>query len=242
MFRLRGHRLLIAAWLAAAGALLAAPLAVACGTAGYSYAGVASSSHAFGISATVTPLPGFDVRSGHVAAWVGVGGPGQGRNGADEWLQVGFSGFPESSGNDLYYELALPGRQPMYRQLASNLPIGKPARFAVLEMHMRPNVWRIWVNGAAVSKPIYLPGSHGRWAPIATAESWDGGSAGACNGFLYRFGGISIAGVPGGGWHELARGYAIGSWATRLLRNAREPSFVAAQGALALRTLAAFTP
>jgi hypothetical protein len=242
VFRLRGYRLLIAGSLAATAALFGAPLADACGTAGYSYAGVAASSHAFGIRATITSLPGFDVRSGHVAGWVGVGGPRQGPNGADEWLQVGISGFPETSGNNLYYELALPGRQPMYHQLASNLPIGEPTRLAVLEIRMRPNMWRIWVNGTAASQPIYLPGSHGLLSPIATAESWDGGTASSCNGFLYRFHHVSIARVPGGGWQQLAGGDAIRSRPARLLRNARQGSFLAAQGVLALRALAASTP
>ena len=224
-------------------ALVGASGALACGTGGYSYAGIASSSHAYGIGATVTPLAGFNVLSGHVAGWVGVGGPRLGPNGADEWLQVGFSGFPDLAGNDLYYELALPGKSPTYHQLANNLPMGKPARIAVLEMHKRPNVWRIWVNGTAASRPIYLPGSHGRWSPIATAESWDGGTAGSCNGFLYRFHRVSIARVPGGGWQQLAGGYQISSSTTRLARSSRTGgSFLAAQGDLALRTLASFTP
>jgi hypothetical protein len=224
-------------------ALVGASGALACGKGGYSYAGVASSSHAFGIGATVTPLAGFNVLSGHVAGWVGVGGPGQGVNGTDEWLQVGFSGFPGLPGNDLYYELALPGREPTYHQLATNVPMGKAARIAVLEMHKRPNVWRVWLNGNAVSQPIYLAGSHGRWSPIATAESWDGGTAGACNGFLYRFHRVSIARVPGGGWHQLAGGYPISSSSTRLARRSSTGgSFLAAEGDLALRTLASFNP
>jgi hypothetical protein len=144
--------------------------ALACGAGGYSYAGLGATSPAFGIGATVTPLGGFDVVYGHVAGWVGVGGPRQGPNGTNEWLQVGFSGFPELTGNDLYYELMLPGREPTYHQLAANLPMGKAARFAVLEMHGRPNWWRVWLNGSPASKPIHMPGSHHRWAPIATAE------------------------------------------------------------------------
>jgi hypothetical protein len=236
-------RRLAGASLVAAGILFGAPLALACGTAGYSYAGVAAPAHAYGIGATITPLAGFNVLSGHVAGWVGVGGPRQGPNGSDEWLQVGFSGFPELAGNDLYYELTLPGKQPTYHQLASNLPTGKSARIAVLEMHKRPNMWRVWLNGTAASAPIYMPGSHGRWSPIATAESWDGGTAGACNGFLYRFHRVSLARVPGGGWHELSGGYQISSSSTRLARRTtRGGSFLAAEGDLALRTLASFNP
>ena len=225
--------------LVAAGALFGAPLALACGQGGYSYAGVASSSHAFGIGATVTPLAGFNILSGHVAGWVGVGGPHQGPNGSDEWLQVGFSGFPELAGNDLYYELALPGKQPTYHQLASNLPTGKAARIAVLEMHKRPNMWRVWLNGNAASQPIYMPGSHGRWSPIATAESWDGGTSGQCNGFLYRFDTVSVAHAPGGGWQPLGgSASAISSVSTRVKRSGTRGAFMAAEGDDAFRVLA----
>ena len=66
--------------------------ALACGSGGYSYAGLGAPNRAFGISAIVTPLNTFDVLSGHVAGWVGVGGPGEGPGGSDEWLQIGLSG------------------------------------------------------------------------------------------------------------------------------------------------------
>ncbi len=222
--------------------LLGASAASACGTGGYSYAGVAAPSRAFGIGAIITPLPSFNVLSGHVAGWVGVGGPRQGPGGTDEWLQVGFSGFPELTGSNIYYELMLPNGVPTYHQVAADLPFGQPARVAVLEMHMRPNFWRVWLNGSPASEPIHLPASHGRWAPIATAESWDGGSGGLCNGFLYRFHQVSIARAPGGGWTRLAGGYTISSSTTRIARNARKGSFIAAEGDDALRTLASFTP
>ena len=117
------------------------------------------------------------------------------------------------------------------------------ARSLQFEMHSRPNMWRVWLNGTAASQPIHLPASHGRWSPIATAESWDGGTASTCNGFLYRFHRVSIARVPGGGWHELAGGYQISSSSTRLARGSRKGgSFLAAEGDLALRTLASFNP
>ncbi|HXH95964.1 MAG TPA: hypothetical protein VNH40_02030 [Gaiellaceae bacterium] len=229
--------LALATGLAAAG--VGAPSASACGSNGYSYAGLAAPARAFGISATVTPLTGFEVVTGHVAGWVGVGGPGLGPNGTDEWLQVGFSGFPGISGNDVYYELALPGRSATYHQLATGLPSGKPARVAVLEMKRRPNFWRIWLNDRPASQPIYMPGSHGRWAPIATAESWDGSTGdGACNSFLYRFQEVSIAQAPGGGWQKLVDGQPITGSTTRLQRTGAIGSFLAAQGPAALRVLA----
>lgn len=240
-------RLRFRSLLALASVLLAASAgasaASACGNGGYTYAGIAAPSRAYGIGALITPLPAFNVVSGHVAGWVGVGGPRQGPGGSDEWLQVGFSGFPQLTGSSLYYELMLPNGLPRYHQIATGLPVGKAARVAVLEMHKRPDYWRVWVNGAPASQPIRLPGSHGRWAPIATAESWDGGTGGSCNGFLYRFHQVSIARVPGGGWQPLAGGTTISSPSTRIARNTHRGSFLAAEGDDALRTLAAvFTP
>ena len=227
---------------AAVAVLVAAPSAFACGAGGYSYAGLAAPAHAFGIGAAVTPIGAFDIQAGHVAGWVGVGGPQQGPGGTDEWLQVGFSGFPGLTTSNLYYELMLPSGEPTYHELATALPFGIPMRVAVLEMRGRPNWWRVWVNGSAASQAIKLPGSHDRWAPIATAESWDGGTGGTCNGFLYRFHRVSIARVPGGGWHQLVGGYAISSTTTRIQRNSRKASFLAAEGDAALRTLASFSP
>jgi hypothetical protein len=194
----------------------------------------------FGVSATITPVGAFNVVSGHVAGWVGVGGPGLGPNGADEWIQIGFSDFPTVDGNDVYYEVARPNRPPTYHQVAESLPLGKPARVAVREMRNRPNHWRVWLNGQPVSGPIYLPASHGRWAPIATAEAWDGGGGGACNGFLYRFRDISVASSPGGAWHRLVGATPITSPSTRLARSSGEASFLAAEGDAAFRNLAAF--
>jgi hypothetical protein len=235
--------LVVATVAAVTAATVATPAAYACGNGGgYSYAGLASSQRAYGVGAFVTPLDAFDVLAGHVAGWVGVGGPGLGPNGTDEWLQVGFSGFPGLDGSDLYYELALPNRMPTYHQIGSGLPFGKPAHISVLEIHKRPNWWRVWLNGRHASKPIYLPGSHGRWSPIATAESWDGGGGGACNGFLYRFRRVSIARFPGGGWKELNSGYRITSSSTRVQLAWNRGAFLAAQGAVAVRTLASLQP
>lgn len=237
--RLAKTSVALVAALAAVG--LGAARAAACGTGGYSYAGLAAPSHAFGIAATVTRLGEFNLLAGHIAGWVGVGGPGLGPKGSDEWLQVGLSSVPGSSGSDLYYEETRPGTAPTYHPIAVNLPLGKPARVAVLEMHGRPDVWRIWLDGAPVSAPIYLPASHGRWAPIATAEAWDGGT-GTCNGFLYRFGGVAVATAPGGGWRSLVGGYRITSPTTQVAQRQRHASFLAAGGADAERTLASFIP
>src|SRR5262249_21578333 len=150
------------------------------------------------------------------------------------------SAFPWSDGSNLYYEVTRAGGQPTYNQIDSNLPVGQKARIAVLEMHARPNWWRVWLNGSPASAPIYLAGSHGRWAPIATAESWDGGSGGACNGFLYRFDRVSVAQAPGGGWHPLGGAEQISSTVTRVRRGA-PASFLAAEGDDAFRLLASST-
>jgi len=215
--------------------------AFACGnTNGYSYAGIGAPSQAYGISALITPLNAFDVVDGHVAGWVGVGGPGEGPNGTNEWLQVGYSGYPSITGSDIYYEVARPGsRYPTYHQVAAGLPVGTASKVTVLEMHSRPNWWRVWLNHKAVSPPIRLPDSHDRWSPIATAESWDGGTRGTCNTFLYRFRHVAIAQSTGGGWHLLTGGFPIRSAETRVLRARGAAAFFAAEGRPAFQLLSA---
>jgi len=234
-------RLLLVTTVVAAAALGAgAARALACGNSnGYSYAGIGAPSPASGISATITPLDAFDVLNGHVAGWVGVGGPGEGPNGTNEWLQIGYSGYPSITGSDIYYEVALPNRNPIYHQVAAALPVGTAARVAVSEIRNRPNWWRVWLNDRPVSRPLRLPESHDRWSPIATAESWDGGTGGACNTFLYRFRRVSIAHTAGGGWHRLTGGFPIRSAATRIQRHPGSAAFFAAEGRPAFRLLSA---
>src|SRR3954449_9847073 len=108
--------------------------AIACGNnGGYSYAGIGAPTHAYGVSALISPLDAFDVLNGHVAGWVGVGGPGEGPNGSNEWLQIGLSGSPGITGSDVYYEVALPHRFPTYHQVATAVPAGKAVKVTVLE-------------------------------------------------------------------------------------------------------------
>jgi len=233
-------RLLIATAAVATVALGGAARALACGNGnGYSYAGIGAPGHADGVSALISPLNAFNVVNGHVAGWVGVGGPGEGPNGTNEWLQVGYSGFPSILGSDIYYEVALPGGSIKYHQVSAGLGVGTLTKVTVLEMHNRRNWWRVWVNHRAVSPPIHLPGSDNRWSPIATAESWDGGTGGACNTFLYRFRRVSIAHAPGGGWHQLTGGYPIRSAATRIQRQRGSAGFFAAEGQPAFQLLSA---
>jgi hypothetical protein len=205
-------------------ALASPPQAAAlepCGnTAGYSYAGFQSAHRGHGVRATLASLGNPQVRNGHVAAWVGVGGSGLGPNGTDQWLQVGLNAFSGIAGSNLYYEVTTGGAAPRYHEIAANVPSGKRHRVAVLEIGKRPNWWRVWVNGKPASEPIHLPGSSGRFQPIATAETWDGGSH-VCNGFNYRFDGLGVAAARGGSWQRFVqahrfedRGYRVTSSAS----------------------------
>jgi len=233
----RSPRLAVLAVVAALVGVAAVPAASACSGATYAYAGVAGMTAVSGVGATVTPgTSGFDIVAGHVAGWVGVGGPGEGPGGSDEWLQVGLSSFPSWDGHDVYYELALPGGQPTYHRVAAGVPAGSPVRVAVLEMRGRPGWWRVWVNREPVSAPIRLPESHARWRPVVTAESWDGGTD-ACNAFLYSFDRISIATRPGGLWSPLAQTQPLDIGGTTLVRE--HGHVEAAAGDVAVRALAA---
>ena len=215
---------------AAFAALAATPQAFACGSPGYSYAGLASAARAHGVGARVTAVGVPTVRSGHIAGWVGVGGPKQGPRGTDEWIQVGFSGFQGSSLASLYFEVTRSGGSPRYVEIERGIRAGASRRIAVLEMAKRPNWWRVWVNGHAVSEPIQLPGSHGAWRGVATAESWGAGSS-ACNQFAFRFDRIVVARHPGGGWRTLSSALPIRRGGYRMTRPSSS-SFVAVSGKL----------
>lgn len=236
-------RLFLATASVAAVALFGSVAAAsACGTDGYSYAGLGAPTYGSGISAVITPIGPFDVINGHVAGWVGVGGPGEGPHGTDEWLQIGLSGFPGLTG-DIYYEVTLPGHQPEYHQVVANPPFGQPYRVSVLET--RPNYWQVSLNGNPVSPEYYLPQSHDAFMPIATAESWDGGTNGVCNDFLYSFQRVKVAWKPGGLFHTFSGGYKITSSKTSLERAGS--TFIAAEGtrpasSLLLRSLLLLRP
>ncbi len=169
-----------------------------CGPSGYAYAGIQPAQVGYGISVKLASLASPVVQSGHVAGWVGVGGPGQGPGGSDEWLQVGLNSLPGTA-NTLYYEIMRPGTGQTYAEVDTHVPNGKTLRLAVLETATVPGAWRVWVNGRPVTPPIALAGSHGALAPMAMGESWDGGRP-ACNRFEYRFADVSIAASPGGSW------------------------------------------
>lgn len=196
----------LAAALLAALAATASPARASegnhCGDSGYSYAGVAGAALAYGVAADVSAVTRPAVQSGHVAAWVGVGGYGFGPNGTDAWIQAGLITREDGAVN-LYYEVTRPGYRPKMT-LVRGTRAGRSYRVAVLEIARRPGWWRVWVDGRPVTKPISLPGSHGAWEPTATAESWDGGVQ-ACNRFHFRFSGVAVATQPGGVWRPLVR-------------------------------------
>ena len=202
----------------AAGSVVAAPrsgAAVACASS-YSYVGIAHGAPGRAVRATITPLAAPQVHWGHVAAWVGVGGPNQGANGSDAWIQVGFSGF-YGGVTKLYYEVARPGAPPRYYEIDATPEIGVPRTLAVAEVAGHPSWWQVSVDGKPVGGPVRLPGSHGRWAPIATAESWNAGQA-RCNRFSYRFEGVAVA--TRRGWRTLTPGTVFRSPGYTLKRRA----------------------
>jgi hypothetical protein len=194
--------------LASAAAVDAGTSTSACGVAPYSYAGVIGRNATRGVMATVQMTADPQVDRGHVAAWVGVGGVGLGPHGTNQWLQVGF-GATDAAPTSLYYELTLPHATPRLITLPGSVHVGTSHRVGVIEMWKRPGWWRVWLDGSPVTRPIRLVASHARWAPVATAESWNGG-VDACNGFGYRFTHIRTS-LPDGRqvWGPLSDSYLI---------------------------------
>lgn len=142
-----------------------------------------------------------EVESGHVGAWIGVGGPGLGPGGSNEWIQAGLAAFPGGR-TEVYYEVALPNAPARYTRVA-NAAAGTPYRLAVVEVAGRPGSWQVLLGGLPASPPVQLPGSDGAWRPVATAESWDGDRP-ACNRFAYAFDGVVFTPATGGSARALA--------------------------------------
>jgi hypothetical protein len=181
----------------------------ACGSAlgenGYAYAGHQATYRGHGVRATLTLLREPSVAAGHVSGWVGVGGPGQGASGEDAWIQAGIASMP---GMDafIYAEVTRDGREPEFILIEQGVPVGRSHRIAVLEMSGRPGWWRVWVDDQPATDPVRLRESSGRWAPIATAETWNGGEA-SCNSFSYRFERVSVSYGGGGSWRPFVAGH-----------------------------------
>ena len=175
------------------------------GSQGYAYAGHQATRVSHGIRATITPTAAANVISGHVAGWIGVGGPGQGANGQTLWLQVGVASIPDTP-TMVYAEITRGGQDPVFVPLVQNVQVGESHKVAVLEMSGRPNWWRVWLDGKPATDPVLLENSTNRWRPIATGESWNGGRA-VCNSFAFRFDGVGVAAATGGSWHPFAPGF-----------------------------------
>ena len=192
---MNGTRIGLLAGVFALAAAVLATAAAACPK-GYSYAGLYSNWKASGIAATISMVvePAVAGSTSHVAGWVGVGGPGVGPNGEDEWLQVGLATFGDSSDGRLYYELARPGSPPRYTELASGIRPGQKLRVAVLELPFAPDSW-IVISPAGIAGPFHLPRGHRAWQPIATAESY--AETTRCNRDAYRFGRLELAQTDG---------------------------------------------
>lgn len=156
----------------------------------YRYAGVASERSVGGVAAILEVSAVPSVRDGHVAAWVGVGGPGLGPGGVDEWIQVGVNGLAGEAGVNVYYEVRR-GTFYAYKALASSVRVREPHRFEVLESLSHPGWWRAWIDGKPVSPAVFLPGSHDAWPGQAVAENWITKVA-ACNAFGFGFRDLAV--------------------------------------------------
>ncbi len=177
----------------------------ASGSQGYAYAGHQAARVAHGVRATITPTVSPNVIAGHVAGWIGVGGPGQGAGGETLWLQVGIASIPDTP-TMVYAEITRGGQDPVFVPLLQGVAVGESHKVAVLEMSGKANWWRVWLDGKAVTEPILLANSTNRWRPIATAESWNGNRP-VCNRFGFRFEGVRVAASQGGSWRAFTPGH-----------------------------------
>jgi hypothetical protein len=189
----------LAAACALAASAQARPGAARCAKAGYSYAGVQATAPTRGLSARISIAGTVRVTSGHAAGWVGVGGVGQGANGANEWLQAGIASVPGGT-TELYYEVAQAGSDPVYTSLGS-ITAAETHRVGVWETSS--NTWAVWLDGAQVSPAFSLPGSHGVWTPMALEESYDGGTT-SCNAYRFTFDDLKSSTAPGV-WQPLTK-------------------------------------
>jgi hypothetical protein len=206
--------------------------ATGCGVQAFSYAGVQASIKAHGITATLATTSAPAVTNGHVGGWIGLGGTTAGPGGAAEWIQTGLAAFASDDTSQMYYEVTVAGSPPKYVELGADIGAGVEHQFAVLEMAGRKSWWRVWVDGTAVSPPIYLPSSDGKWYPQAVAENWNG-NAGACNDYSYKFSNVSLAHDRGGAWRPLKASYVFQDAGYHIVPISSTPrSFLAASFAI----------
>jgi len=207
-------RLLAAAILttaALAGALTgiakAAPTALSppsCSRNPYAYAGLFTNNPAQGITATLTTLALAHVPSGHVAGWIGLGGPHAGPNGQAEWLQTGLNTIAGGQ-SQLYAEIAQPGHPIKYLTLAATTKPGTPYRLTLEQTPGKTGTWQVLVNGKPATGRIALPVSND-FTPMAMSESWNAGTP-TCNGYSYRFTRLQIN--NNGTWRPLTNPSAL---------------------------------
>ena len=172
---------------------------------GYSYAGHQAAYRGHGVRATLTLTRKPNVHAGHVAGWVGVGGRGQGARDGDAWIQAGIATMP-GLGTILYAEVVREGRERELVLVDDQVTIGRGYRIAVAEVASLPGWWQVRVDGRPVTERIRMPGSSGRWAPIVTAESWNGGTR-TCNAFGFRFERVSVSRGALGSWSPFESGH-----------------------------------
>ena len=196
---------------------------------GYSYAGHQADSRGHGVRASITLTRRPKVGAGHVAGWVGVGGRGQGANGGDAWVQAGIASL-RGLGTVLYAEITREANERELVVVDDDVAVGRPYRVAVLEVADRPGWWRVSVDGVPVTAKVHMQGTSGRWAPIATAESWNAGTS-ACNDFAFRFEHVVVSADTRGAWQPFVSGHRFldGTHALRDLTATRDraASFVA---------------
>ncbi|HZB23735.1 MAG TPA: hypothetical protein VE444_07800 [Gaiellaceae bacterium] len=189
---------------------------------GYSYAGHQADSRGHGVRASITLTSRPSVHAGHVAGWVGVGGRGQGTNGGDAWIQAGIASL-RGLGTVLYAEIAREANERQLVVVDDDVVVGRPYRIAVLEVAGHPGWWRVWVDGVPATAKVHMQGTSGRWAAIATAESWNGGTP-SCNEFGFRFERVAVSHATGGSWRPFVSGHRFldGTHALRDLTATRD--------------------
>ena len=198
---------------ASVGSAVAAAARASCPQ--YSYAGLQSPAAVDGIEATVTAVGQPQVAWGHIGGWIGVGGPGQGPNGTDAWVQVGLSSFADDKGSRIYYEITVPRAKPRYVEVDTNVVPGESHRLAIRELPTARGWWRVLVDDRQVSVAVRMPGSHGHWKAQAFGESWNGGQS-VCNVFDYTFAGVQVA--TAGSWLPLMGAQLVQDPAYRISR------------------------
>src|SRR5262245_42545729 len=117
-------------------------LADAAATGGYTYAGHQATHRGHGVRATISAIRAPQVAAGHVAGWVGVGGPGEGANGENLWLQAGLGAVP-GMGTCVYAEVVLAGGDPQLILIEQEVAVGATRRPEMLAMSLRPTRSRV---------------------------------------------------------------------------------------------------